>query len=361
MKKGLFSRIFPPPAFLTVPAVALDISDRSVKFLEIAHSSNGYKVSSFGEKSIPKGIIDAGVIQEKDKLSNIFSELADKQDIKYATVSLPEEKAFIVSMFLGGVKEKQIRESISLQIEGHVPLPISEIIFDYEIAEIKNGGFEIVVTAFSKHIVNSYLEVLENAGISVVSFEVEGAALGRSLVPKEKQNTFMIVDFGSTKTSFTVISEGLARFSTTIPIGGEKIVESISHSMKIDMDKARLLKEQRGLKREGEDMSLFSAITPVVSVLRDEIIKHQNYWDSKKDDSGLHYPKISRIILCGGDSNIPGIADYLGSGSSVSFDLGNPWVNMVSLDDYVPEMSRKHSLRYATAIGLALKRTSLFS
>jgi len=354
MKLNSFKHFFPAPDFLALPAVALDISDRSVKFLKIGRSKYGFSIKTFGEKIIPEGTIESGVIQNKEGLTSLLRDLVKEEGFDKAVVSLPEEKAFLVTMHLEGVNKKELRESISLQIEEHIPLPGAEIIFDYDILREYPGGYEVAVTAMSKGIVTAYFNVVSEAGILPVAMEVEGQAMARSLVKKNNESTYMIVDFGRMRTSFTIISDGKARFSTTVPIGGEKIVTAIENNLKVGRDKARNMKEEIGLKKD-RDENLFQAITPVVSVLRDEISKHHSYWNNRVDEKGHPYPDMYKVIVCGGDANIPGLMDYLASGCDLTFDIGNPWLNMSSIDKYVPEINRNHALRYATAIGLALR------
>jgi len=339
-----------------MPAVALDISDRSVKFLKIGRGKKGLSVDFFGEKIIPQGTIESGVIQDREGLKNIIKDLVKEKGFDKAVISLPEEKAFLVTMHIEGVSKSELRESISLQIEEHIPLPGAEIIFDYDIIKEHKGGFEVAVNAMSKAIVRTYFDAISEAGALPLAMEVEGQAMARSLVRENNEGTYMLVDFGRMRTSFTIVGDGKARFSTTVPIGGEKIVDAIENNLKVGRDKARNMKEEIGLKKE-DDERLFQAITPVVSLLRDEISKHHAYWNNRTDEKGHSYPGLYKVIVCGGDANIPGLMDYLASGCDLTFSIGNPWINMNSLEKYIPEIPRNHALRYATAIGLALRNT----
>ena len=65
--------------------------------------------------------------------------------------------------------------------------------------------------------------------------------------------------------------------------------------------------------------------------------------------------KINSIILCGGSSNLKGLPSYFSETLGVPCVRGNVWENVFSLKDTVPPIDRRHSLGYATAIGLGLK------
>ena len=51
-----------------------------------------------------------------------------------------------------------------------------------------------------------------------------------------------------------------------------------------------------------------------------------------------------------------GFSSYIASGSNVPVEAANAMVNVNTLDEYIPEISFSDSLRYATALGLALRR-----
>jgi len=104
-----------------------------------------------------------------------------------------------------------------------------------------------------------------------------------------------------------------------------------------------------------EEISL--AMMSTISILRDEISRHQDYWQEHTDDYGEKRPTIQKIYLCGGDSNLAGFTSYLASGLTVPVELANTMVNVNTLDEYIPEISFNDSLRYATALGLSLRRS----
>ena len=89
-------------------------------------------------------------------------------------------------------------------------------------------------------------------------------------------------------------------------------------------------------------------------------LQNNNFFERGKNED-THDTKrtsIEKIYLCGGDSNLAGFVEYLstGLGISVKIEIANVFVNVNSLNTYVPEINFSDSLSYATAIGLALRR-----
>jgi Tfp pilus assembly PilM family ATPase len=64
--------------------------------------------------------------------------------------------------------------------------------------------------------------------------------------------------------------------------------------------------------------------------------------------------KIVKIILCGRESGLQGLPDYLEATLGLSVELANVWCNVFSFDSYIPQIPRKESLAYASVIGLSL-------
>jgi len=67
---------------------------------------------------------------------------------------------------------------------------------------------------------------------------------------------------------------------------------------------------------------------------------------------------VERVILCGGNANIQGLPEYLEHVLNISVDRANIWQNIFSFDEVIPEMPYEMSLSYATAVGLAMRKTN---
>src|SRR3989338_2087146 len=115
------------------------------------------------------------------------------------------------------------------------------------------------------------------------------------------------------------------------------------------------MKQEYGLQRNAPNKEVFPVLLNSVSILRDEIMKHFLYWHTHKDEQGRNNPPVKKIILCGGDSNLIGLADYFSVSIKSPVVMANVWVNMVRPEEYVPEIHFKESLSFATALGLALR------
>ncbi len=346
-------RYFPPPAFLMAPSYGLDISDQSLKFVQLVPTRNGIKVGRYGERKIPPGIIQSGKIKNLPRLQEILLSLR-QEGIRFVRVSLPEEQVYLFPLRLEKAGLKNVREGIELALEEHVPMSAKEAIFDYDLVHEDSKSLEVEVAATSSLTIENYISVFRNCFISVQSLELEAQAIARAVVKKGDPGTYLIVDFGQTRTGIFIMSRGVVVFTSTLDIGGQSLNAAIEKSFGVSPAEAEKMKMEYGLRRNAPNKEVFPVLLNSVSVLRDEIVKHFLYWNTHKDEEGKEHEPVKKIIFCGGDSNLIGLADYISQSMKLPVEMANVWVNISETNKYIPEISLRESLGFAAALGLAL-------
>ncbi len=351
----LFLRLFPVPKFLSPSSFGLDISDESLKFLELVNTRNGIRVGRHGERNIPKGIIEAGKIKDPKKIEEILSSLKKEEGITSVRVSLLEEQVYLFKLRLEKLGLVNVRESIELALEEHIPIKAQDAIFDYEFISEDEKILELQVAAIPQNVIEIYLDIFKNSQISVQSFELEAQAICRAVVERGDLGTYMIVDFGERRTGIFIISRGVVMFTSTLDVGGALMTEMIAKNFKVDLKEAERMKKEYGLERNTDNKEIFPVLLNSVSILRDELAKHFIYWHTHKDEESKNNPPIEKIILCGGDSNLIGLSDYLSVSIKTKVEMANVWVNILDTTTYIPNIPFKEALSFAASLGLALR------
>lgn len=348
-------KFFPVPEYMAMPAVGLDISDQSVRFLELKRKDGYFVVGRYGEKKIHKGIIEAGKLKDIEGMKEILRTIQKEQNFSFVNVSLPEEEAYLFRMKAPLVKLKELRGSIDLQIENYVPLKSGEVVFDYEIISQDETGYDLEVSALPKGVAQNYFDLFEGTGLIPLVFEIEAQAIARSVIKRRDKKAYMVVDFGETRTGVSVVSEGVLMFTLTLDaVGGHSLNEAIEKIFNVSFEEAELMKKEQGIRKTAGKNDLFQALIGPISVLRDEINRHYVYWHTHREERGKDREKIEKIILCGGDANLLGITDYLSASLKIPVERADIWTNVDYREDFIPEIEFNDSLRYATAVGLAL-------
>jgi type IV pilus assembly protein PilM len=351
--KRLYNHYFPTPAYLAMNSFSVDISDKSIKYGELIATSSGLLLGKYGKEKMPEGVVVSGRVEKEDELVIILNKIKEKEGLRFIRVSLPEEQTYLFTLSLPKVNEENIKDMILLQIEEHIPLKAPDIIFDYEIISDDNQNILIEVVAVAGATMEGYLSVFEKAGLVPISFEPEAQAIARAVIPLEDNNPVMVVDFGETKTGVSISSNGRVFLTTTLSIGGSDLTNMIAKNFSIPFESAEKMKHEYGFDKLSGSQDVFPAILNGISVLRDELNKQYIYWETHNDNNKNH-SQINHIILCGGDANLVGLSDYLELSMKIKIENANVWTNVLDTTKFVPDMSFKESLGYATVIGLAL-------
>lgn len=347
--------IFRPPAFLTMPATGIDISDRSIKFADVVCKGSVCRLGRFGRVSLEQGIVEGGRIMDADKLIAVLSDLRKKHNLSFIRAALPEEQMYFFRTRIPEKNPKAIREMLELSLEEHVPIPAMEAMFDFEaVREIENDT-EVTVTAANQAVIEGYTDVFAAAGLTVLSLELEAKAIVRAIIRQDDMVARLIVDFGQTRTGIVITQGGRVLFTSTIAVGGRMITDTLAKEFNISPEEADTMKREYGLRRNTPRQELFALLLNNIAVLRDEINRHLIYWHTHEDEKGKMRAPVEEILLVGGDSNLAGLSDYLSTSLRIPTTLGDVWMNIPLPAHDVPQVTRNDSIEFATAIGLALR------
>ncbi len=346
---------------LRLPVVGIDFSDRTFKYLKFKILGANVEVDYFGEVGIPEGVIVDGEIKQEDELARVLTAWRTKErrpQGDFVVASLPEEKSFLKVLQLPRVERDAVGQAIRWEVEGNIPLTPEEIIYDYEIIEpIHNhlDHFDVVMVAFPRVLVESYVRVLKRVGLQPVALELESQAIVRAVIDDLKSpNTKIIVDLGRNRTSLIVFSGSAIIFTTTLPVGGKIFEDNITRALGVSPEKAMMIKKDTGFDRYQYGEKLFLALAPAISVLRDELQQVIRYYRSHAEHTHGAGDAISEIILTGGDANLLGLATFLAGSLKVPVRAANPF-SVISSADFVPLVPKNQSLAFTTTIGLALR------
>lgn len=351
-------KLFPPPVYLTMPSVGIDISDRTMKFVELSDERGRRVPTCFGDRPLEEGIIQGGKILDGDRLQKALAALKDEFSFSFVRASLPEQQAYVYQTKVPVVEdEEHLLQAIEFKLEENAPIPAQEALLGYEVLSTDTKGeyMSVTVTAYPKENADLYVAALERAGLTPLSLEIESQAIARSVIPEGNQDTHLIVDFGETRTGIAVVSCGLLAFTSTVEVRGSDLTEAIRKNRKVEAKEVAVIKNEEGIRAQAGGGELAEALRHVVASLASEIERHYTYWNTHIPEGGT-CGEIKSILLCGGNANLAGLPEYLSSQLKVPAKRANVWVNAFSFEEEVPPISFRESLSYATTVGLALNQ-----
>ncbi len=321
----------------------IDIGTDCVKVIVVEKIKNEFHLLASSKKK-SKGIKRSEVIDAKELVNSVkdaVKEVEEKLDIKLKKVLIcVSAKNCIFNIVRGKVEVKNkekvtgadIREVLKDAIIGQIKegyelvtaMPISFCVDGNDNIKDPKGykgsilETKVVITEVPKEPLYKILSILDICGLEVIDMVI--GAIGDYFEVKNKNMDYQvgaIINIGEDTTNVSIYNKGIMIKNSVINVGSYYVDHDISYIYNIDMDEARLLKEnfvvassryadsydKIELKTMGGTKYTISQldISKVVEARLEEILKV-----AKKEIKNLTNRKISYIIIVGGISEITG-------------------------------------------------------
>lgn len=141
---------------------------------------------------------------------------------------------------------KKIRQMLPFELEPSLPIPVEEMIIDFEAVK-RDGHQELLAFAVLKSQIRRYLEILATVNLNPVAIMPGGYAAARMLSTiSADSDDFLLVDTGERNHTIYAVCDGSVRMVRTLPVasGGSPVVRSLEATMERTFT---ALKESQGI------------------------------------------------------------------------------------------------------------------
>ncbi len=346
-------RAFPPPEYLTMPAVGLDISDYAVKHVFIKRHGRHFYLESVGKTDLPIGVVEGGVVKDVETLVRMLRRVREDHGYTHTHLSLPEAHAYLFQLDIPHDAETDAYQLVEFSLKEHVPIGAEDAVFDFAVLEDRERSQFVNVSVYPATIAQAYIDAARSAGFNVLSAEIEGQATARALLAPLNNEPTIIVDLGRSQAGFSISVNGSVIFTANLEIGGDRFTRAIARGLDISFQEAEKMKREHGFRNTRASKVVYDLLRPVVDDLCEAVHRHLLYWQMHASDEKVR--NIKRIVLVGGNANMPGLLEHMSAMLEVRVEVGNVWTNTFSFHEYLPDMHRAASLEFATATGLAMR------
>jgi len=338
--------------------VGLDISDLSIKLVQLNKIRGKIKIQALGKLTLPPGIIANGVINDRAELIKAIKKIIaapgyGKVSSEEAVVCLPESKTFIKRIEVAK-SPNSLADVIGAEIEKHVPMSKSEIYYDWQVTAELADKYQVLIGAAPKEIVDQYAQLLDDAKLSVAAMEIEPTAICRCLLKEEAPEAkpaaaplkpegtaplnYGIIDIGANHTCLIFYSDNTIVFSVSMPISGEEITAKISRTLNLTPEQAEKAKIICGLdetKANGVIKKILEeTIKNLISKIKEALDFYENYYGGK----------LNKILLCGGGGNITELGKIIAQEFSIKVETADALTNLDETGEkFNPIFMEKHS------------------
>jgi type IV pilus assembly protein PilM len=338
--------------------VGVDISSSSVKVLELSKKGDRYQVECFASEPLPPNVVVEKAITDPTQVGEAIAKAIKKSGTttKQAAVAVAGSAVFSkVIEAPSSLKGKELEDHVQNEAGGHIPYPIEEVNYDFQILgpQEKNPEMQdVLLAACRKEVVEQRAAALEIAGLKpkVVDLELyameNACQLLRHQMPEEGVGkTVAVVDMGSTNTAVTILHNLQTVYTREQPFGGKQLTEDIMRHFAMSFDDAyKNLKN--GTLPETYDAEVLSNF---VNDMGQQIDRALQFFFS----ASTQFTHIDQIVLAGGCAQIQNLDARIQERLNIPSIVARPFAQMSIASRAKPAQLAKEESALLVAVGLA--------
>jgi len=337
--------------------VALDIGSSSIKMVEAAVEKNGYRVINVGIVPLPATAIQNNMVADRDVVVRTIQSLIQNHGVKATQVisAVPGRVAIIKKIQLPSQPEEELEANVEFQASQVIPDTLENVNLDYQVLDFLEVGnkIDVLLVAVKKEIINSYTQVIKEAGLVPTIVDVDYFAMENMFeINYEPENTGVVglVHIGARYTSINVLRRGLSAFTGDLPVGGEPFTEALVHALQLSYEQAEALKISGGsdAKKQAEVEKL---LKPTGDYLAAEISRTLSLYRAMAEEGGIH-----KIYLSGGGAKTPGLSRIIAERLGVDVELIDPFRGFTIARSIDADNLADSAAALAVGAGLAVRR-----
>jgi len=289
--------------------IGIDLGHESLKYVALSIASDKPKIeecksanlnlaADADDKAWSEAVISVLKSWKSEKLIQPEDELF---------VTAPNDQVLIRAL---KIKTEDIKSQLEQEADKQIPVPLDSVGWDHVTVAEDNGQSHLVLAAVKKEVVEKVISIFTEAGLEANSIDCGSIAIGNLYLYAsggEAGVPAAILNIGATASDL-VILDGKKVWIRTLPVTGNAIVSSVSKNLNISEEEAKkAISSQVNLSAPaGEESDITKNVRATMSRLVMEVTRSLTFF---KSQIGGERPQ--KILLCGGYSNIPGLAEFI--------------------------------------------------
>lgn len=310
--------------------VVLNIGSQKITMGLLAQSSNGGLIL----KKYESTSILADPAAEMTRLPQIrlaIAELVNRLGLTKHKVSYAVSGQSVFTRFvkLPSLDSDDLEQLVAFEAQQHVPFPINEVVWDWQLLNSEIGQKEVVLVAIKSDALDDINECVNDATLTTGLVDASPMALANAFLYNygDLNEPALMIDMGA-RTSNLVYIDGSKVFTRTIAIGGSTLTSAIAKEYNVPFIEAESQKCSNGLvaldtrhtsQLDELTAALGSCIRTALNRMPAEIARTTNFFRSQHEGAA---PR--RVFLAGGGSNLPMISDFFQEKLRLPVEYFNP-------------------------------------
>jgi type IV pilus assembly protein PilM len=340
--------------------VALNIGSQRIGMAVFETSKNGgLTLKAYDSESIAAdpALEAAKIPQTRAAIADLVKRLKlGKTKARYA---ISGQSVFTRFVKLPQLQEDNIEQLVTFEAQQHVPFPLSEVVWDYELID-GAAEKEAVIVAIKADALDEINGSVNESGLGTLEVDVAPMALYSAFRATygNPEEPILLIDIGA-KTSNLLYIEGRRFFTRGIAIGGAAVTSAIAKEYGISFAEAEQQKISNGLVAlgGGHTEQLDESVAALAMVIRNaltrlpaEIARTTNYYRSQHAGSA---PR--RILLAGGGANLPYTLEFFQEKLNLPVEYFNPVRNVAIGKGVDASLVQREGHLMGELVGLGLR------
>jgi type IV pilus assembly protein PilM len=337
--------------------VGLDIGSRSVKAVELAKKGSSLQLLNLGFENLQTDTIVDGQIMELNNVSNVISQIFSEHQIRTSRVcaGVSGHSVIVKNIVLPQMSSEELQESFSWHAEEHIPFDIADVNLDYELTSRSEDALHVLMAACKSDKIANVKQAIQLAGKQPVIIDVDAFALQNCYEVNYHPRPGEIVallNVGAATMNINILNGTRSIFARDASVGGSQYTSLLQRELGLSFEQAEGVKRGMPLPEGTEPRPIQPIIETVSEALALEVKKTVDFYRATaQDEAG-----IQKILLAGGGSKLPGLADFLAKKFEIPVEVFDPF-RQIEVDSrkFDPDYMREIVPEMAVAVGLALR------
>src|SRR5918996_6120773 len=198
--------------------IALDIGSSSIKMVEASVDKSGYRILSLGILPLPANSIQNNMVVGSKPVVETIRKLVETSGVKSKHVisAVPGRAVIMKKVQMPKQEAAELEANIEFEAQNVIPENLENVNLDHQVLSHSDDGnrMDVLLVAVKKEIVNSYVDTIEDAGLTPAVMDVDYFALENmyeaNYAAEAQSGVIGIIHIGAQYTSITLLHNGIS-------------------------------------------------------------------------------------------------------------------------------------------------------
>jgi type IV pilus assembly protein PilM len=356
---------FSLPGFNSKSIVGLDVGSSSVKAVELSvkGKSKNFDLTHLGVAQVPPEAIVQGAFLNSSAITEAIREAIEDAKIKTNNVAAAVcgHSVIVKKVSLPQMTRDELDEQIRWEAEQYIPFDVNEVNLDFQILDTSDGEgqMDVLLVAAKKDLIDDYVQVIREAGLTPVAVDVAGFAIENAFEANydtTADDVIALVNIGAQVVNINIMYGGVPCFTRDITTAGNQYTEEIQKALSISFEEAERIK-LGGRGTDSQDVvpqEVEQAMQSVTETVIGEISRSLDFYAATTAES-----RISKVYLSGGSAKVSGLVEAFHERTGLEVETLNPLARMLPSDRFDQEYLDDMSAALGVGVGLALREADV--